>query len=140
MKRKIAGLWITLLVILNIITIAIIIPMPVGAVMIYVDDDGGADYTTIQEAIDAANSGDQVFVYSGTYTEQIVVDKAIDLIGESANLVTIDGGGSGDTVQVTADWAYLGHSAGHCGLGLSDGPSYCQSFGQFRVRNQSGSK
>ena len=34
---------------------------------IYVDDDGGADYTTIQAAIDAANSGDTVYVYSGIY-------------------------------------------------------------------------
>lgn len=31
----------------------------------YVDDDGGADSTKIQEAVDAANLGDTVFVYSG---------------------------------------------------------------------------
>lgn len=49
---------------------------------IYVDDDGGADYTTIQEAIDNSNDGDTVYIYSGYYNEQVVVDKSIDLIGE----------------------------------------------------------
>jgi hypothetical protein len=29
---------------------------------IYVDDDGGADYTNIQDAIDNASEGDTIFV------------------------------------------------------------------------------
>ena len=49
---------------------------------IYVDDDGGADYTSIQEAIDNSNDGDTVYVYSGYYNEQVVVDKSINLTGE----------------------------------------------------------
>ena len=48
---------------------------------LYVDDSGGADYTTIQEAIDAANESDTVFVYSGTYNENILIDKEIKLLG-----------------------------------------------------------
>ncbi|MHA2339509.1 MAG: pectinesterase family protein, partial [Candidatus Hodarchaeales archaeon] len=44
--------------------------------IIYVDDDGTADYTTIQEAINAANSGDTIIVKEGIYTENIIVDKS----------------------------------------------------------------
>lgn len=49
---------------------------------IYVDDDGGADYTSIQEAIDNSNDGDTIYVYSGYYDEQVVINKAINLTGE----------------------------------------------------------
>ena len=41
------------------------------------------DYPTIQDAIDNANEGDTVYVYSGYYNEQVVIDKPIDLIGEN---------------------------------------------------------
>jgi len=33
---------------------------------IYVDDSGEANYTSIQPAIDAADPGDTIYVYSGT--------------------------------------------------------------------------
>jgi len=73
---------------------------------IYVDDDGGADYTRIQDAIDNATEGDTVYVFNGTYYENIVVNKTINLIGEDRspwNASVIDGGGSGDVVHVSAD-------------------------------------
>ncbi len=59
--------------------------------IIYVDDDGGSDYTTIQEGIDAAKSGDTIFVYNGTYYENIVIEKTITLIGEDKKTTFIDG-------------------------------------------------
>ena len=67
-----------------------IIPRVRGAT-ITVDDDGPADYPTIQEAVDAANWYDTVYVYSGTYVEEIVIDKLIDVIGESNDTTIIDG-------------------------------------------------
>ena len=67
-----------------------------------VDDSGGADFTSIQDAIDASSNGDTVFVYSGTYVENIVVDKSITLQGEDRDTTVIDGGGSGDVVYVSA--------------------------------------
>jgi nitrous oxidase accessory protein len=48
---------------------------------IYVDDDGGADYTRIQDAIDNASDGDTVYVYSGEYIENIKVNKRLSLFG-----------------------------------------------------------
>jgi len=59
--------------------------------IIYVDDNGGVDYTTIQDGINAANSGDTVFVYNGTYYENIVIAKTIKLIGEDKKTTIIDG-------------------------------------------------
>jgi len=43
-----------------------------------------ADYPTIQGAVDAAASGDQIRIATGTYTEQVVIArKNLKLIGES---------------------------------------------------------
>jgi parallel beta-helix repeat protein len=59
--------------------------------VIYVDDDGGADYTKIQDAIDNASNGDTVFVFNGTYIEQVNVNKTINLTGEDKDITIIDG-------------------------------------------------
>lgn len=70
---------------------------------IYVDDDDCADYTYIQDAIDAAKPGDTVFVYNGSYVENIKIDVSIDLVGESKENTIIDGNNDGDVVFVSAD-------------------------------------
>ena len=74
---------------------------------IYVDDDGTADYTRIQDAIDNASEGDTVFVYNGTYFENIVVGKSIDLIGEDKNNTIIDGAGIGCCLMGIAENIYI---------------------------------
>jgi parallel beta-helix repeat protein len=71
---------------------------------IYVDDDGGADYTKIQDAIDNANDGDIVYVYSGFYRENVIVDVSITLQGEDRNTTIVDGGKVKDSILVTAEW------------------------------------
>jgi parallel beta-helix repeat protein len=55
----------------------------------YVGGSGPGNYSSIQDAIDAASSGDTVFVYSGTYCENIIVDKSIRLVGENKNTVIV---------------------------------------------------
>ncbi len=59
--------------------------------IIYVDDDGGADYTKIQDAIDNASDGDTVFVYGGIYYETLVLRKSILLEGENKYTTILDG-------------------------------------------------
>jgi len=57
----------------------------------YVDDDGTADYTSIQDAVDVAVDGDTVFVYSGMYYEHVIIDaKSITLRGENKETTIID--------------------------------------------------
>ena len=68
--------------------------------MLYVDDDGSTDYTSIQEAINAASDGDTIFVYNGIYFENVVIDKAIKLTGEEKNKTIIDGRFKGTTIEI----------------------------------------
>jgi parallel beta-helix repeat protein len=70
---------------------------------IYVDDNGGKDYTSIQAAIDNATNGDTVYIYSGTYHENIVINKTINLIGEEKNTTIIDGSDYRDILYISAD-------------------------------------
>ncbi len=60
-----------------------------GATLIVGNSPKG--YESIQDAINSASAGDEILVYPGTYYENIVVDKRLNLIG-SKNPV-IDAGG-----------------------------------------------
>jgi len=70
---------------------------------IEVDDDGGADYTTIQAAINAANSGDTIYVYSGTYSENIEISKDLTLTGENKDTTIIEGENNGHVIDINGE-------------------------------------
>lgn len=89
-----------------------------------VDDDGPADFHTIQEAINAAIDGDTVFVRNGTYDEHLTINKTIGLIGEDRNATIIDNECKdppemvGSVVLVTADNVNMsGFTIQHCRSG-----------------------
>lgn len=68
-----------------------------------VDDDGGADFTKIQDAINAAAFGDSVFVKSGVYYENVVVNKSVSLIGESKKSTAVNTLGVGTAFTIISD-------------------------------------
>lgn len=72
-----------------------------------VDDDGPADFRTIQGAINAANDGDTVFVRRGVYYEHVNVNKTLLVIAEIRNSSIIDAGYSGTAVNVTANGVWI---------------------------------
>ena len=59
---------------------------------------------SIQEAINSVQSGDTIFVHSGTYYEHVVVNKSVSLIGENKHTTIVDGGAvQFDVIYVTAN-------------------------------------
>lgn len=58
--------------------------IPSGAVpALVVASDGSGDYTTISAAVSAASDGDTIYIKDGTYTETVVINKYLHLVGQS---------------------------------------------------------
>lgn len=57
------------------------------------------NYITIKEAIERASPGDTIFVKSGIYYENLVVDKSLDLVGEDRKTTVVIGQGNVDRGQ-----------------------------------------
>jgi parallel beta-helix repeat protein len=75
-----------------------------------VDDGGGAgvNFTSIQQAINAASDGDTITVGAGTYIENVNVDKRLTLIGEGADAVNVTAASVSDNVfEVTANYVNI---------------------------------
>jgi parallel beta-helix repeat protein len=67
-----------------------------------VDDDGPADFHTIQEAVNAAGENDVIYVHNGTYYENVLLNKTgLTVIGESRSTTFIEVY-YGDIVTITA--------------------------------------
>ena len=78
-----------------------------GAKTITVDDDEGADYTSIQDALDDSNHGDIIRVFNGTYYENLRVSREISLIGNGSGDTIIDGGGEYNVVRIVREGAVV---------------------------------
>ncbi|MGB8216403.1 MAG: NosD domain-containing protein [Candidatus Methanoperedens sp.] len=71
-----------------------------GAATITVNDSDD----TIQDAIDAASDGDTILVYSGTYAENVNVDKQLILRGiDNGGGMPVVNGGESDGIMLSAD-------------------------------------
>jgi parallel beta-helix repeat protein len=103
---------------------------------IYVGSGAGNQSTTINGGISQASDGDTVYVYSGTYYENVIVDKTINLTGEERDTTIINASGIEDAVHITADWVNItgftaigsGDEWGDAGIEL-DKVQNCRVFG-----------
>jgi parallel beta-helix repeat protein len=71
--------------------------------ILYVGGTGPNNYSTIQKAINAAQNGDTIFVYSDTYNEHILINKTITLIGEDKDTTIIEGDLTENIIKITAN-------------------------------------
>ena len=75
--------------------------------ILYVGGSGPGNYSTIQAAIDNASDGDIIYVYNGTYFENVYIDVRIQLLGENTNITIIDGNCTDSVVTIDADEVIL---------------------------------
>jgi parallel beta-helix repeat protein len=68
-----------------------------------VDDDGPADFNKIQYAINNASSGDTIFVYKGTYYENLIINKSVSLLGENIDFTIVYGLENGSVISIVAN-------------------------------------
>jgi len=86
-----------------------------------VDNDGSADFTTIQEAINNATAGDTILVNKGTYYEHVTVNKTISLIGNDTDQTIVNGGRTASVITITADNVNIrGFTVMNSGFGPND--------------------
>ncbi len=93
MFKKILVISVILLFLGTCITSSVAINTPIIPIFngntLYVGGTGPGNYTKIQDAINDAEDGDTVFVFNGTYYENVEVDKSINLIGEDREITEI---------------------------------------------------
>ncbi|MFQ6072087.1 MAG: nitrous oxide reductase family maturation protein NosD [Methanosarcinales archaeon] len=85
----------------------------------------GCDYSSIQSAIDSANLGDTIEVESGTYKENVYVNKQLVLCGidTGTGKPVVDAGGSGSAITLSADGVTLegfeARNSGYAGISIT---------------------
>jgi len=73
------------------------VPFISSSNMIWVPDN----YTTIHEAVDAAQPGGVIYVGNGTYNEKVIISKDnLAIIGENTITTIIDGNHTGSTISI----------------------------------------
>ena len=76
-------------------------PQPMGRGTLYVGGAGPGNYTSIQEAIDNSTSGDTIFVFAGTYTENVDTKlKKVTVMGENRETTFIEGQTTNPVVRI----------------------------------------
>jgi parallel beta-helix repeat protein len=82
--------------------------------------DTELNYSTIQEAINAASPGDTIIVEAGTYFENVVVNKdGMKILGHGANDTTVDGGGQETVFHIEANNVTIcGFAVRNCSTGI----------------------
>lgn len=97
MKENIIGILVGTLLI-----VTIIVPVA-GTVKVNTVSTSVASRGFIQGLIDNASDGDTIYIPSGIYYENIIINKSISLVGEGKNTTIIDGNENGTVVFISAD-------------------------------------
>ncbi len=87
--------------VLSMVLLFCISSVSLSAAVWIVDDNLPRDYRYIQDAIDAASSGDTIVVKTGYYPETITLKSGVKIFGEGYETTWLNGGNSGTVVTAT---------------------------------------
>lgn len=101
----------------------------------YIDDDydistpgwGYDHFNLIQEGINAVNYSGTVYVYNGSYKENIVINKKINLLGEDPYSTIVDGRGLMDVIHVLNDSVTI------CGFTIKNSGGLPEGYSGIRI-------
>jgi len=113
---------------------------------LYVDDDnkegpwtGSMEYpyNRIQDGVDIAGDNDTVFVFNGTYYENVKINGGIKLVGENKNSTVIDSNNSGSSFTVLYDSVLIENfTIRNCGKKLPDaGVEFGKKLKDVTIKN-----
>ena len=82
---------------------------------VFVDDDydnstpgwGEDHFNKIQDGINAVFEYGYVYVNNGTYNENLLINKTLNLIGENRDTTIIEGGSSGNTITIKSNTSVI---------------------------------
>ncbi|MCX9081282.1 MAG: right-handed parallel beta-helix repeat-containing protein [Candidatus Methanoperedens sp.] len=97
-KKKCCGV---LRIAVGMIILGLLLAGSANAATITVNASGGGDYSRIQDAIKASSNGDTILVQSGTYFENVKVNKKLTLRG--IGMPVVDARGSGSAISLSAN-------------------------------------
>jgi len=69
----------------------------------FLEADGSGDFPNIKTAIQNSNTGDTIWLNTGTYAEYFTVDKSLKFKGPSGSQPTIEGVGTGTLITLLTD-------------------------------------
>ena len=77
--------------------------------ILYVGGGHQGDYTTIQSAINAAQSGYTIYVYDegSPYYENLIISKSLYLMGENRDTTVIDGRDVDNVIHISVDYVNI---------------------------------
>jgi parallel beta-helix repeat protein len=126
-----------------------VLPPVSAATTWYVDDSGGADFSTIQDAVNASADGDTIIVRDGTYSENVLVNKSLTIQSENGSGSTTVARPSGPLADhrfaVSADYVTISGftlkggitDCGKAGVGLI-GVAYCNITDNVAINDSYG--
>jgi parallel beta-helix repeat protein len=118
----------------------------------YVDDDfnestagwGINRFDNIQDAINNALDGDIIYVYNGTYIENVIVNRSISLLGEDKFSTIINADNTGRVISITKNSVLIdGFTIRNSGNYIQDAGIYIESYfnsisNNILIENQNG--
>jgi len=72
-------------------------------IILYVGGNGNNNFSFIQDAIDSSSENFIIYVYNGTYHENLIINKSITLLAKNKQKVIIDGRRKSDVITINSE-------------------------------------